>query len=127
MIAVFILWRTNNDCQKQLVLQREGFEKTLTEMFNARLSEMKVATTTAERVLQVLEGFKTTVESRNQAFDRVKDLLERMATSQDASRERFKEQADRMEKGINALNNVIRPRPAMRIVSSGDGDGGGTE
>jgi hypothetical protein len=95
---------------------------------------MKVATTTAERVLGVLESFKAAVESRNQAFDRLKDLLEKMATTQESSRERFKEQADRLERGIGDntqlmheilkitrdLMGIIRPRP--RLVQPSDGE-----
>lgn len=138
LLAIVVLWKVNSGCQKQLVDQRAEFEKTLVELFNARLAEMKVATTTAERVLQVLESFKAAVESRNAAFDRVGSLLEKMATSQEASRERFKEQADRLERGIGDNNQlvhellkvtrdlmgIVRPRPrgAPTAANNGDGD-----
>lgn len=118
LMAVIALWRLNNSCLKQMIDQKDLHEKTLTAIAEARIRDAAALATTVERSTASMNDFGRVQEARNNLAERTVATLDKIGSSAESSREMFKAQAERMEKGIgeNAsltreLLHIIRPSP----------------
>ena len=124
LMAVIALWRLNNNCLKQMIDQKEAHEKTLIGIAEARIRDATALATLVERSTASLNDFGRVQEARNNLADRTVTTLDKIGSANESSREMFKAQAERMERGI--VENTQLTRQLLHVVRPGVAPAGGT-
>lgn len=106
ILAVGWLVRRQNADLERYLGERDEWDTARQAINEKRLDDSRALITALERNATVLAQHSSSLDARTQAQNQLVQTVAAMAQSQEASRDRFRDQADRMERRLEALERT---------------------
>jgi hypothetical protein len=109
VLAVIALFRINSTCNKDLLTQREGFEKKLGELYDARMVLLERVLTALEQYSKALDAQNTLVAARIVTAEATTTAISKVGSVQEIAVVRFGDQLNRIEMMCLQFNRIVNP------------------